>query len=40
MEKFGTIDKIMTATVEELSTVEGIGEQLATTIYRYFKESL
>ena len=40
MEKFGTIDKIMTATIEELSEVEGIGEQLATKIYRHFKENL
>ncbi len=40
LEKFGTIDKIMSASVEELSTVEGIGEELAKKIYTFFKEQL
>ncbi len=40
MEKFGTIDKIMRANVDELSLVEGIGEELATKIYSYFKEKI
>ncbi len=40
MEKFGTIDKIMQASVEELSSADGIGEKLAQTIYQYFKEQL
>ncbi len=40
LEKFGTIDKIMSASVEELSSVAGIGEELASKIYNYFKEQL
>ncbi len=40
MEKFGTIDKIMNADIEELCTVEGIGKELATKIYTYFKEQI
>ncbi len=40
MDKFGTIDKIMSASVEELTTTEGIGEELAKKIYAYFKEQL
>ena len=40
LEKFGTIDKIMNATEEELATVEGIGQELAKKIYTYFKEEL
>lgn len=40
MDKFGTIDKIMSANVEELTTTEGIGEELAKKIYAYFKEQL
>ena len=40
MDKFGTIDKIMSASVDELSTVDGIGEELAKKIYTYFKEQL
>lgn len=39
LEKFGTIDKIMSASVEELCEVEGIGIELAKKIYTYFKES-
>ncbi len=40
LEKFGTIDKIMSASEEELSAVEGIGAELAKKIYVYFKEGL
>ena len=40
LEKFGTIDKIMSANVEELVTADGIGEELAKRIYQYFKEKL
>ena len=38
MEKFGTIDKIMKASVETLCEVDGIGVELATKIHTYFKE--
>ena len=38
MEKFGTIDKIMRASVEELRTAEGIGPELAARIHKYFEE--
>ncbi len=40
MAKFGTIDKIMQASEEELCTVEGIGKELAKIIKIYFKEKL
>ncbi len=40
LEKFGTIDKIMSASVSSLCEVEGIGEELAKKIYAYFKEQL
>ncbi len=40
LEKFGTIDKIMSADVKSLQTVEGIGEELAKKIYTYFKEQI
>ncbi len=40
MEKFGTIDKMMKASVEELSSAEGIGRELAARIYKYFEEQL
>lgn len=40
MEKFGTIDKIIGATEEELCQVEGIGPELAKKIYIYFKENI
>ena len=40
MDKFGTIDKIMSASADELSTVDGIGEELAKKVYTYFKEQL
>ncbi len=38
MEKFGTIDKIMSASIEELCEADGIGEELAERIQNYFKE--
>lgn len=40
MQAFGTIDKIMRASVEELSKADGIGEELAKKIYKFFKEEL
>ncbi len=40
LDKFGTIDKIMSAGVEELKTVEGVGEELARKIFTYFKEQI
>ncbi len=38
MQKFGTIDKIMRASKEELTQAEGIGEELAARIRKYFEE--
>ena len=38
MEKFGTIDRIMNADVEELAKTEGIGRELALRIRKYFEE--
>ena len=40
MQTFGTIDKIMRASVEELAKADGIGEELAKKIYKFFKEEL
>ena len=40
LEKFGTIDKIMSATEQELCLTEGIGPELAKKIYTYFKEQI
>lgn len=40
LERFGTIDKIMHASVEELTEAEGIGEELAKRIKEYFEEKL
>ena len=40
MEKFGTIDKIMRASVEELCKVDGIGIELAKKIVTFFKEQI
>ena len=40
MEKFGTIDKIMHASVAQLCEAEGIGEELAKKIYIHFKEKI
>lgn len=38
MRSFGTIDKIMRASVEELMQAEGIGRELAVRIRKYFEE--
>lgn len=40
MEKFGTIDKIMSASEKELAETEGIGPALAKNIKEYFEEKL
>ncbi len=40
MERFGTIDKIMSANEKELAKVEGIGEELARKIRTFFKEGI
>ena len=40
LEKFGTIDKIMSADEQELCLAEGIGPELAKKIYTYFKEQI
>lgn len=36
-EKFGSIDKIKSATIEELMSVSGVGRSLAKTIFNYFQ---
>ncbi len=40
LEKFGTLDKIMSASVEELAEVDGISEAKARFIKEYLKENL
>lgn len=40
LEKFGTLDKIMNASVEELTQVNGISKSIAQNIYDYLKENL
>ncbi|MDE5943572.1 MAG: excinuclease ABC subunit C, partial [Clostridia bacterium] len=40
MEKFGSLEKIRTASVESLAETEGIGEKLAEKIRKYFDENL
>ncbi len=40
MQKFGTLDKIMSAGVQELAAVDGIGEKFAEKIKKYFEENL
>ncbi len=40
LEKFGTLDKIMGASVEELAEVNGISRTIAQNIYDYLKENL
>ena len=40
LDKFGTIDKIMSASIDELCEVEGIGIELAKKIHAYFKEQI
>lgn len=39
MEKFGTIDKIMSADISELASCEGIGNELAARITEYFHKN-
>jgi len=40
MNKFGSLEKIMNASVDELAVTEGIGEKLALKIKAYFEENL
>ena len=40
LEKFGTIDRMMRADIKELAAVDGIGENLANDIKKYFEEEL
>lgn len=40
MDAFGTLDKILSASEEDLCRVEGIGTELAKKIYTYCKEKL
>ena len=40
LERFGTIDKIMSASVEELSQVNGISKKIAENIKKYLEENL
>ncbi|MBQ9081020.1 MAG: excinuclease ABC subunit C, partial [Clostridia bacterium] len=40
MQKFSTLDKILSASVEELAEAEGIGRELAERIKKYFEERL
>jgi excinuclease ABC subunit C len=40
LARFQTIDNIMSAGVKELTEADGIGEELASRIYTYFKEKL
>ena len=40
LERFGTIDKIMSASGEELSQVNGISKKIAENIKKYFEENL
>lgn len=38
MSKFGTLDRIKNASIDELKEVEGVGDELAKKIQDYFKE--
>lgn len=40
LERFGTIDRIMKASREELAATEGIGPVLADAVFEYFNEKL
>ena len=35
-DKFKSVEKIKSATIEELSSIKGVGEKLAENIYNYF----
>ena len=40
LDAFGTIDRIMRASVDELSKVEGVGRELAEKIKNFFQKEL
>lgn len=40
MEKFSTLDRILSASVQELAATEGIGEEFAARILKYLEENL
>ena len=40
MEKFSTLDRILSASVQELAATDGIGEELAARILKYLEENL
>ncbi|MDE6104738.1 MAG: excinuclease ABC subunit C, partial [Clostridia bacterium] len=40
LEKFGTLDRIMSASIDELANCEGISKSLAEKIKTYFDENL
>ena len=40
IERFGTLDKIMSASIQELASVSGISENLAEKIKKHFEENL
>ena len=40
MERFSTLDKILSASVEELAEVNGISRRIAENIKKYFDENL
>ena len=40
LEKFGTIDKVMNASMEELASVEGVSMETARRIKKYFEEEI
>jgi len=37
-EAFGSLDRLSEASLEELSTVPGVGPQIAESVYRYFRQ--
>ena len=40
VEKFGSIDKIMHASIGELMQVDGVGENLAKQIKKFFEDKI